>query len=240
MFNSLIDSYSLVINMTTNEVISEKRDVKNFSKVVLKEHHEGELYITFGRHEGLTIEAPADIMKRIETSVSEDILIIKTTGTVLEKIGDALKTSISRKVIKYHLTVRQLQSLDITGLIKAEVEPIRTKQFFVRFNGIGTIKFNSLDVDFLEAKLTNVGNIELNGTAYEQLVNITGSGKYDADDLESQIAKIIVKGVGIATLWAIQELDVKLRGVGKVSYYGNPRVKSDIAPVGSFIHLGKK
>ncbi len=71
-------------------------------------------------------------------------------------------------------------------------------------------------------------------------MDITGSGKYDADDLESQIAKITVKGVGIATLWAIQELNVKLRGVGKVSYYGNPRVKSDIAPVGSFIHLGKK
>ncbi|NHJ47426.1 MAG: DUF2807 domain-containing protein [Asgard group archaeon] len=226
--------------MSTSEVISEKREVKNFSKVVLKEHHEGELYITFGRKEGLTIEAPEDIITRIETSVSDDTLTIKTTGTVLEKIGDAIRTTLTRKVIKYHLIVRDLQSLDITGIIKAEIEPLRARQFFVKFNGVGTIKFNSLDVDLLEAKLTNVGNIELNGKAYEQNVDITGSGKYDADDLESQIAKITMKGIGIATLWAIQELNVKLRGVGKVSYYGNPRVKSDIAPVGSFIHLGKK
>ncbi|NHK30258.1 MAG: DUF2807 domain-containing protein [Asgard group archaeon] len=226
--------------MSSNEIISEKREVRNFNKVVLKEHHEGELYITFGKHESLTIEAPADILKRIESSVDQDTLTIKTTGTVLEKIGDALKTSISRKIIKYHLTAKQLNSLDVNGLIKAEIEPIITKEFFVRFNGAGTIKFKSLDVNLLETKLTNVGNIKLNGKAYEQIVTITGSGKYEAPNLESQVAKIIVKGVGIATLWAIQKLDVTLRGVGKVSYYGNPRIKSNIAPVGSFIHLGAK
>ncbi|NHJ40083.1 MAG: DUF2807 domain-containing protein [Asgard group archaeon] len=226
--------------MSTNEIIAEKRDVKDFNKVVLKEHHEGELFITFGKNEGLTIEAPTDILKRIETSIDKDTLTIKTAGTLLEKIGDAFKTSVTRKVIKYHLTVKQLDSLDITGLIKAEIDPIRTKRFFVRFNGAGTIKFKSIDVNLLEAKLTNVGNIELTGKAYEQIITITGSGKYDAPNLESQIANITVKGVGIATLWAIQKLDVTLRGIGKVSYYGDPKIKSNIAPVGSFIHLGKK
>lgn len=226
--------------MSSKEIISEKREVKNFNKVVFKEHHEGELYITFGKHEGLTIEAPVDIMKRIQTSVDNDTLTIKTVGTILEKIGDAFKTSLTRKIIKYHLTVKQLDSLDISGLIKAEIEPIRAKQFFIKFNGAGTIKFKSIDVNLLEVKLTNVGNIELNGRAYEQIITITGSGKYDAPNLESQVAKVMVKGVGIATLWAIQKLDVTLRGVGKVSYFGNPRVKSDITPVGSFIHLGTK
>jgi hypothetical protein len=226
--------------MSSNEIISEKREIKNFTKVVLREHHEGVLQVVFGKKEGLTIEAPADILKRIETAVDDGTLTIKTKGTILEKIGDALKTSITRKVIKYYITVRDLESLEIYGLIKAEVEPVRTKKFFVRFNGAGTIKFNSLDVNLLDVKLTNVGKLVLDGKAYEQIVEITGSGNYDAPNLESQIVKITLKGVGVAKLWAIQELNVKLRGVGKISYYGNPRVKSDIAPVGSFVHLGKK
>ena len=117
--------------MSKNEVISEKRDVKYFNKIVLKEHHEGELYITIGKREGLTIEAPEDIITRIESSVKDDTLTIKTTGTILEKIGDAFRTSLTRKVIKYHITVRELQSLDVAGLIKAEVDQIRTKTFFV-------------------------------------------------------------------------------------------------------------
>jgi hypothetical protein len=38
--------------------------------------------------------------------------------------------------------------------------------------------------------------------------------------------------VGKAIVWAVDELDISLSGVGSVEYYGKPRVKQNVSGIG--------
>jgi hypothetical protein len=61
--------------------------------------------------------------------------------------------------------------------------------------------------------------------ATEQTVTIYGAATYEAGELKSQRVKATLHGVGSATVWAVEELDATIRGVGEVSYYGSPTVR---------------
>jgi hypothetical protein len=82
--------------------------------------------------------------------------------------------------------------------------------------------------------------VDLAGQVTRQEATVNGVGSYRAGDLNSQVAKIAVNGAGGATLWARESLDVRIAGVGGVSYYGNPQVTKDITGVGVFRSLGEK
>ncbi|MBD3190818.1 MAG: hypothetical protein GF308_09250 [Candidatus Heimdallarchaeota archaeon] len=225
--------------MSSKEIIAEKRDVSDFTQVIIKEHHEGELIIEQGRRESLTIEAPRDIMSRISTKVEDGKLFITTSGSFVQKVQDFFDTSLSRGKIKYILSVKRLFNLEITGIMYATIGSLKTRNLAIKFNGAGRVNFDSITTDILDVRLTNVGSINLVGNVNEQLVTITGSGSYQAPDLLSKKAKIVMKGVGSATVWVEETLDVEVVGVGTVSYYGSPQVRSKIAPVGNLKHLGK-
>ncbi|MEA2071383.1 MAG: DUF2807 domain-containing protein [Asgard group archaeon] len=225
--------------MTTKDIITEKREIQNFSNIIVKEHQEAEIIITQGRREALTIEAPKDIIARIESYVKAGTLIIKTKGTLLQKMQDALTSGISRKQIKYIIQVRKLSNMELTGLIHANISNLKAKNLSVKFNGAGKVQFENLNSKFLSVTLLNIGEMILSGKAKEQIVTINGSGVYDASELVSQITKVDVKGIGKGIIWTKKHLDVSIKGIGKVSYFGSPEVKSTIAPVATLEHLEK-
>lgn len=225
--------------MSSKEIIAEKRAVSDFTQVIIKEHHEGELIITQGKRESLTIEAPQDIMGRIVTKVEDGKLFISTSGSFVQKVQDFVDTSLSKEKIKYTLSVKRLFNLEIMGIMYATIGSLKTRNLAIKFNGAGRVNFDSITTDILDIRLANVGSMNLAGKVNEQIVKITGSGSYQAPDLLSKVATIIMKGVGSATIWVEDNLDVQVVGVGTVSYYGSPQVKSNIAPVGNLKHLGK-
>ncbi|HUT80111.1 MAG TPA: head GIN domain-containing protein [Candidatus Bathyarchaeia archaeon] len=226
--------------MSTKNLVTEKRDVSDFDYLEIREHHEGELTISLGEKESLAIEAPVDMIDRIETTVHDHKLFIKTGGNIINQIGDSFRTSLTRRKIKYILTVKELIGVEISGILKANINDIKSNYFILKFNGVGTIKINSLKARFLDVKLSNLGKIEINGRVEEQKVTIKGSSNYQAQDLLCEKSKIDLNGIGKAIIWVTEELDVSIRGVGSVSYYGAPRIKSHVTPMASLLGLGKR
>jgi len=43
-----------------------------------------------------------------------------------------------------------------------------------------------------------------------------------------------------ATVWAVEDLDVAIRGIGNVEYYGTPTVKKSVSGIGSVTSLGNR
>ena len=69
---------------------------------------------------------------------------------------------------------------------------------------------------------------------------IEGPGLYQALDLKSRRACVSLKGLGRARVWAVDELKVKVRGLGRVDVRGTPEINQDIsprAPLPRFGHL---
>ncbi|MHA2399014.1 MAG: head GIN domain-containing protein [Promethearchaeota archaeon] len=224
--------------MSSREMTSEKRDVKNFDQVYLKVRHEAELTITQDKQESLTIIAPKDILERIESTVKDGILMISSRGKWFEKVGDAVRTSVTRNVIKYNLLVKNLKYLEIAGLVRTTATGIKSDSLWLQLSGAGNVNITDLETKNLEVTLPGAGRITLMGKTLEQKITVKGAGEYYAPKLESKKTTLTVQGVGSTTVWVTEEFDVTVQGLGNVSYYGEPKVTSNMPNIGKLNSLG--
>lgn len=217
--------------MVANQCVAEERVVNNFDRVALRVYNMlNEVQIAQGERESLTIEASPDILAQITTTVSGGRLVIEHTGTLLDRLGFALSTSFTRPMVRYLLTVKELASLELAGLVHADADELRSSRLALRLKGAGEIAIASLAAEQLVVDLEGVGRIELSGQVEEQRVTIEGPGSYHGRNLKSQRASLKLKGIGRASVWAVDELEVKVRGLGQVEVRGNPVIKKDVSP----------
>ena len=224
--------------LSTNDVRTETREVSDFDRVALAGF--GQLVITQGDQESLAIEAPQDMLGRIQTKVEDGQLTIGFKRTWMDWIDDVLTVGLSGKPVRYNLTVKRLSNLLIMGAARVQVTGLKTEQLTVELRGTGEIRIASLDAEHLDVRLPGAGAVRATGRATEQTLTINGAAAYEAGDLKSQRVKATLHGVGSATVWAVEELDATIRGVGEVSYYGSPTVRKlvDVPSVGGVKSLG--
>lgn len=163
----------------------------------------GNLSIRQTESESLTVEAEEDVLPKIRAEVENDHLII----------GPKPNTSIqTTEPINYVLTVKDLHALKVSGAGDVEVEDIST--------------------DKLGINISESGAVDASGRADSQEVDISGSGTYRAENLESKEVKIDVEGAGSAIVNVSEALDAKVSGAGSVEYIGNPGVEKDVSGAG--------
>jgi hypothetical protein len=225
--------------MSTNEVRTETREVSGFDQVTLAGF--GQLVITQGDRESLAIEAPQDMLGRIETKVEDGRLTIGFKRTWMDWIDDVLAVGLSGKPVRYNLTVKRLSDLLIMGAARVQVTGLKTEQLAVDLRGTGEIRIASLDAERLDIRLPGAGAVRAAGRATEQSIMINGAATYEAGELKSQRVKATLHGLGSATVWAVEELDATIHGVGEVSYYGSPTVRElvDVPSLGGVKGLGE-
>jgi len=222
----------------SNELITETREVANFSRVTLRDY--GELTVSQGKKESLTIESEQEILDAIQTVVRGDTLDIRIGASWLDKLNFALSTSFTRIPIKYTLVVKDLKALDILGAARVRIEGIETDRLEIVLGGAGEITGHDLQAEQLDVDLRGAGRIELAGQADEQWITISGAGNYHAPDMATKKARVDVNGAGKATVAAKEELNLAIRGLGSVDYYGPGTVKRTISGLGSINHLGER
>jgi hypothetical protein len=224
--------------LSTSDVRTEAREVSDFDRVALAGF--GQLVITQGDQASLTIEAPQDMLGRIETKVEGGQLTIGFKRSWMDWIDDVLSVGLSGKPVRYNLTVKRLSNLLIMGAARVQVTGLRTEQLVIDLRGTGEIRIASLDAERLDVRLPGAGAVRAAGRATEQTITINGAATYEAGELKSQRVKVTLHGLGNATVWAVEELDATIRGVGEVSYYGSPTVQKvvDVPVVGGVKSLG--
>jgi hypothetical protein len=216
----------------SRQVVTEERNVSGFDEVVFEGL--GELTITQGDREALTVEAESNVMSRLTTEVKGNTLYI---GLRPSLFGISI---VPTKPIRHDLQVRDIRRLEVTGLGSVSAGAIRADRLRVDMSGGGKIVIRALDADVLELTLSGLGGCEVAGQVRRQDILIAGGGDYDGTDLASERAEVTLTGLGKATVWASEDLDVELTGAGSVEYYGNPRVTQSVTGLGRVRGLGIK
>ncbi|HSR34492.1 MAG TPA: head GIN domain-containing protein [Anaerolineae bacterium] len=224
--------------MSTSDVRIETREVSDFDRVALAGF--GDLVITQGEEESLTIEASPEILRRIETEVKDGQLTIRFIRNWLDWIGDVLAAGFAGMRVRYHLTVKELAALAITGAGRVQVANLEADHLALELRGAGQLSIESLEAERLKIDLSGAGQIKVGGRVTEQTVKMTGAGSYDAPDLESQRVKATLTGLGGATVWVVEDLEAAIHSVGSVSYYGAPKVSKRITGIGTLNSLGDR
>jgi len=213
-------------------MITEPRDVRDFKRVSLS--GSGQLIITQGNEESLTIEAEDNIMPRIKTEVKGETLSL---GYERDSWWKRVRPT---RPITFKLEVIDLTEAKLSGSGSISASNVKTKDLKIDISGSGNAVIDRLVAEGLAVNLSGSGKFTLSGRVTKQEIRISGSAKYHAPELESQTVKVRISGSGKAVVRARQILDVKISGSAKVGYYGNPRLTTDISGSGSVESLGDR
>lgn len=216
----------------SQRVVTSTRDVSDFDSLAFEGL--GEVTITQGDRESLTIEAESNVVSRITTEVRGGVLHI---GWRSGPFGFSV---VPTKPIRYELTMRDIDSVGLVGLGSIYAGEVATDRLTISISGGGRVVVRSLNADRLTVDLTGLGSCELTGEVRSQEVFVPGAGDYDGSDLESEIAALTMVGLGKATVWVTEDLDITITGAGGVEYYGSPRVTQEVSGLGSVRSLGSR
>jgi predicted small secreted protein len=210
------------------DTVTESRDVSGFDSVNLA--GSGDVIITQGEGESLTIETYDNIMEFVTSEVRDGALYL----------GVEDQTNIIPRRLIFTVGVDELSVANLAGSGSIEAGDIETDSLEIVVGGSGSANVDSLTADDLTVRIAGSGSAEVAGEVAEQNIRISGSGKYQAGDLRTEETVIEISGSGDATVWMTGSLDADVSGSGTINYYGNPTVNSSSSGSGDINSLGEK
>lgn len=218
---------ALVLSACDSPTQTRSDDVSDFNRISIETF--GEFIIEQGDEESLTIEAPRDFLRYVESDVQNETLVIRTRrGFFNGSIGRATFT----------ITVKDLEDVSLSGAGAIKIFALDTEKLSVNLTGAGSVEIDELTAKRLEINLTSAGAIIIAGSVDKQQINLTGVGNYEGGDLQSVDAEIKLTGAGSVVVWAEESLDAEITGLGTVSYFGYPEVYQNISGLGSINSKG--
>lgn len=210
----------------------EIRPVANFTKIRLKDF--GSLYLTQGEEEALTIEADAQVLEELTSEVRDGTLLLGIGEDWWDRIGKVISSVFSGEQSKviYHLTVKELESINISGNCNLECDSLRSENLGIKVSGLGDLRFTHLECSKLDLRISGRGEFTAAGRADQQKIRISGSGEVMAGGLAGQTLRIVISGQGNATVRVEESLDITISGLGQVNYYGRPKLRQVISGLG--------
>jgi hypothetical protein len=234
-------SYLKEPSMATMQETLLKPDVKDFERLKVRIHnHVCDLTLSQGDKEALVLRGPGHLLRRVNTQIQRKSLEIELGGGVTDRIGDAFTTSISRQKVGVNLTVRNLQELDLGGFVQGRIFALETHDLNLLFSGLGNLKIDGLRGKSITSTLNGSPSVQINGEVEEQRVIIKGMGQYRAGDLKTQRTTVHLSGSAFATLWVVEDLNVKMRGIGSIEYYGQPSITRRAVGMNNLRALGDR
>jgi hypothetical protein len=187
---------------------SEQREVAGFTAISLSGG--GDVQVEQSGVESLTVEAEENLLPLLETRVDNGRLTL----------GSRPNVNISpTRPIRYHVTVKSLTALNISGS--------------------GSFRVEGIDTPRLRADISGSGSATLAGRADDVRLIVSGSGDYDAAGLASKTASVEISGSGSATVNASERVEAHVSGSGSVRYLGNPAVDQHVSGSGSIARASR-
>ena len=104
----------------------------------------------------------------------------------------------------------------------------------VSSHGAGDVKITDANSSDLKIQSAGAANIDAAGKAKNVTISSTGAGNIDTSKLTAEKAKVDATGAANVDVFASEQLDVTVSGVGSVTYSGNPKVvNKSISGIGS-------
>ena len=193
----------------SGHVTSETRAVSGYTTIVLA--GSGEAKVVIGEPEQVVIEAEDNLLPYLTTNVAFGRLTL----------GIRPLTNLSpTQPMRYTITVKHLEGLDLAGS--------------------GTFEVPNVSADLLKFEIHGSGDITAAGATDVLEAGLYGSGNIMTRELLAQSARVQIPGSGQVMVWASDQLNATIQGSGTINYFGQPKVTRDIPGSGSVNGLGMK
>lgn len=117
----------------------------------------------------------------------------------------------------------ELESLDLSGAIKAKINGFKNESLQIDISGASSCDINA-NINNLKVDISGAGNLNLNGRGDLMVINLSGASNVKARNYQVKRLNLNMSGAGAAQVYASEQLDVEVSGVGSVKYDGSPKI----------------
>jgi hypothetical protein len=209
----------------SGRVVEEERAVSGITGVELATF--GNLTIEVGEEEELRIEAEENLIPYFETEMRDGTLVIRQRPTV---------RLASQRPVNFYLTVKELESIVITGSGDASAPDLEAERFSITITGSGDLRTEDLEAGRVNVRLTGSGDLQMGNLDAASLdVRINGSGDVEIDDLYADSLEVDVTGSGGLDITGgqVDVQHVRLTGSGGYRASGLESAEADVELTGS-------
>jgi hypothetical protein len=199
-----------------------------FTKVNFKSF--GEVFLTQGDACELKIDGSEDLVNNVRVDVADDTLNIRFKSDIADWTG--LRWMKEDNHLHYFVTMPAIEMVKMAGAGKMECESLKGDSLELIHTGAGKMTLQGLEYQSLEVDLGGLGEIVLTGNVQSQTVDLSGAGSYQAVDLQSQNAQVLLSGAGSAEVWVEKSLKATVTGAGSIKYKGSPTVEQSKTGIG--------
>ncbi len=150
------------------------------------------------------LDAVCQKPERLEISADDNILPLihsEVKDGVLYLKAD--QNYNSREGVVVHVSVPDLESISATGAGKFRIQGVKNDNFTLKTTGAASV------VAAGETKNVNI--------------HTTGAGSVDAHSLHAQKAEVSSTGAAKVEVYASEQLDANVSGIGQITYSGEPK-----------------
>jgi hypothetical protein len=172
-----------------------------------------------------------EIIDYIDIKVTDGILAINTTSK-----NKNISKMFSKLTFKVYFRNLEYIVFSGAGSIKSE-NPIKSKKLEAELEGTGNIDLIANTQKFT-GKMKGTGSFSIEGNSQSTELFVAGVGSLNATNLISKNTSIVLNGVGHAQVYASENLEATLNGLGSIKYTGNPQNKDfEVNGLGSIKEL---
>jgi hypothetical protein len=212
----------------SGNVVSEERPVSGIDLVSLET--EGDMTIQVGDEERLTVEAEDNLLPYIITEVRSGRLLVRTQNGV---------ELVNTQPIRYLLTVKALEGLDISSSGDITSQALQADRFAIGVSSSGRLDLAGLNAESLRADLSSSGGVSIAGGQVSELdLGVSSSGNFDAEDMAARSAQVTLSSSGDARIRVNDTLSASISSSGNLYYHGDPELSVTTSSSGEAISLG--
>ena len=191
-----------VVVTGSGKVVTETRNVSGFDGLIIV--GTGKVNIDRTGTESLSITTDDNLLQYIDTQVREGKLVIGFKPKIVTaRVSD----------LSFNLTVKDLNSLQVTGAASIDAKNLQGDQMTVNLDGVGA---------------TNLA-----GKVDQLTVSLTGAGVFNSENMQARRATVTNVGTGAAVVRVSDSLMATISGIGAIEYIGSPQVTKIIAGPGA-------
>jgi hypothetical protein len=136
----------------SGRVITEQRSAGSIERIQMSGF--GELVVSQGDAETLSVEGEDNLLPYFLSDVS---------GHTLELHQSPFFTYQSAIPVRFHLTVRNLKSIELSGFAKVTVQDLSVKDLSVRMRQFSQLAFSGLRTDSLRGEISGFSRLSATG-----------------------------------------------------------------------------
>jgi len=248
LFGCNVDSEKLERVRISGDVVSRNYQLEAFDELVVA----GPIHVILDQNRGSSAEVTSyeSMMDLFNAKVIDGTLYLYVVDTTegesfhieseFDEIssnallsGSRIKWPKNEKLLDVHLSLKDLESIQVIGECEITNET-RFRGDRLELDVAGALRMETqMEVEEFDVEIAGAANLELKGSCDRFVLECAGAGNIKAYEFIAAEVSIDVAGACNAQVFAIEELNVNMAGLGSVKYKGNPaRTNFDKAGIG--------